>query len=207
LEDEILEDALTQKGLKVYRTNWDNQNFDWETAHYAIFRATWDYFGNEGGSGEPGMRLTTKFAVAVTLNGVLNLTGASTILAVGSIGSNGLLSDVGVAVQITTTQIILQVYDTSLNTEIRNLANYSEGLRRIVMVWNGVDTLQVYGDLDNIQPYQLEKLSLLDTLTLPSPVTNNYCSARSFDIINMINTNATASRTLRILEVKALYTF
>lgn len=44
LEDKLLIDALEQKGLKVFRTNWDNENFDWTTTKTALFRATWDYF-------------------------------------------------------------------------------------------------------------------------------------------------------------------
>lgn len=44
LEDEILTNELIQNGLKVYRTNWDNTDFDWKTTKTAIFRATWDYF-------------------------------------------------------------------------------------------------------------------------------------------------------------------
>lgn len=44
LEDQLLFDALTKKGLKVTRTNWDNPDFDWTTTRYALFRTTWDYF-------------------------------------------------------------------------------------------------------------------------------------------------------------------
>lgn len=44
LEDELLTNELVNNGLKVYRTNWDNPNFDWSTTKTAIFRATWDYF-------------------------------------------------------------------------------------------------------------------------------------------------------------------
>lgn len=44
LEDRLLTDALVKQGLKVTRTSWDDLNFDWESADYALFRATWDYF-------------------------------------------------------------------------------------------------------------------------------------------------------------------
>lgn len=43
-EDRILQEALEEKGLKVFRTHWDNPNFDWTSTRYAIFRTTWDYF-------------------------------------------------------------------------------------------------------------------------------------------------------------------
>ena len=44
LEDELLTTELENNGLKVYRTNWDNPDFDWTTTKTALFRATWDYF-------------------------------------------------------------------------------------------------------------------------------------------------------------------
>lgn len=44
LEDQLLLDALTKKGFKVARTNWDNPTFDWSSTRYALFRTTWDYF-------------------------------------------------------------------------------------------------------------------------------------------------------------------
>ena len=43
-EDKLIIDALEAKGLKVYRTNWDNPDFDWSTTKYVLFRAIWDYF-------------------------------------------------------------------------------------------------------------------------------------------------------------------
>jgi glutathione synthase/RimK-type ligase-like ATP-grasp enzyme len=43
-EDHLLQEALEKKGLKVFRTHWDNPNFDWTSTRYAIFRTTWDYF-------------------------------------------------------------------------------------------------------------------------------------------------------------------
>ena len=44
LEDSLLKKALEKNGLKVTRTNWDDDNFDWSKTKYAIFRSTWDYF-------------------------------------------------------------------------------------------------------------------------------------------------------------------
>lgn len=44
LEDEILTNELIKHGLKTYRTNWDNHDFDWSTTKSVVFRATWDYF-------------------------------------------------------------------------------------------------------------------------------------------------------------------
>lgn len=44
LEDQLLKEALESKGLKVYRTNWDDNQFDWSTTRFVIFRTTWDYF-------------------------------------------------------------------------------------------------------------------------------------------------------------------
>jgi hypothetical protein len=36
--------ALEERGQKVWRTNWDNPDFDWSLTRYAVFRTTWDYF-------------------------------------------------------------------------------------------------------------------------------------------------------------------
>jgi glutathione synthase/RimK-type ligase-like ATP-grasp enzyme len=36
--------ALEKRGLKVWRTNWDNPDFDWSRTRFVIFRSTWDYF-------------------------------------------------------------------------------------------------------------------------------------------------------------------
>lgn len=44
LEDGLVEKELTKLGYKVYRTNWDNPDFDWSQTRYALFRTTWDYF-------------------------------------------------------------------------------------------------------------------------------------------------------------------
>lgn len=44
LEDQLLFDALTKKGLTVCKKDWADKNFDWTSTKYAIFRTTWDYF-------------------------------------------------------------------------------------------------------------------------------------------------------------------
>ena len=44
LEDQLVVEALKRKGLRVFRTNWDNSKFDWSTTNYILFRTTWDYF-------------------------------------------------------------------------------------------------------------------------------------------------------------------
>lgn len=44
LEDNLVKQALEKNGLKVFRTNWDNPDFDWTTTNSIIFRTTWDYF-------------------------------------------------------------------------------------------------------------------------------------------------------------------
>ncbi len=44
LEDDLVLKALEKKGLSVTRKAWDDLKFDWKTAKYALFRATWDYF-------------------------------------------------------------------------------------------------------------------------------------------------------------------
>jgi hypothetical protein len=36
--------ALEKRGLRVWRTNWDNPDFDWSQTRYVVFRSTWDYF-------------------------------------------------------------------------------------------------------------------------------------------------------------------
>lgn len=43
-EDGLLMEALSAKGFRVGRTNWDDPTFDWASARYIIFRTTWDYF-------------------------------------------------------------------------------------------------------------------------------------------------------------------
>lgn len=44
LEDNLVKTALENIGLSVYRTNWDNPNFDWKSTKHILFRTTWDYF-------------------------------------------------------------------------------------------------------------------------------------------------------------------
>jgi len=44
LEDQLLQTALENKGLKVCKKDWADSNFDWKKTKYAIFRTTWDYF-------------------------------------------------------------------------------------------------------------------------------------------------------------------
>jgi glutathione synthase/RimK-type ligase-like ATP-grasp enzyme len=43
-EDMLIQKALEKEGLNVYRTNWDNTDFDWSSTEYVLFRTTWDYF-------------------------------------------------------------------------------------------------------------------------------------------------------------------
>jgi glutathione synthase/RimK-type ligase-like ATP-grasp enzyme len=43
-EDELVTRALEKRGLRVWRTHWDNPDFDWSRTLYVIFRSTWDYF-------------------------------------------------------------------------------------------------------------------------------------------------------------------
>jgi glutathione synthase/RimK-type ligase-like ATP-grasp enzyme len=44
LEDQLLQTALEDKGLKVCKKDWADRSFDWTKTKYAIFRTTWDYF-------------------------------------------------------------------------------------------------------------------------------------------------------------------
>ena len=44
LEDQLLQTALENKGLKVIKKDWADPEFDWTTTKHAIFRTTWDYF-------------------------------------------------------------------------------------------------------------------------------------------------------------------
>ena len=44
LEDQILQEKLENIGIKVCRKDWADQNFDWSSTKYVIFRTTWDYF-------------------------------------------------------------------------------------------------------------------------------------------------------------------
>jgi glutathione synthase/RimK-type ligase-like ATP-grasp enzyme len=44
LEDQLLQTALEDKGLRVCKKDWADSNFDWSKTKCAIFRTTWDYF-------------------------------------------------------------------------------------------------------------------------------------------------------------------
>ncbi|MEP3389270.1 MAG: hypothetical protein ABJO02_13840, partial [Reichenbachiella sp.] len=44
LEDRLLFDAFERKGLKTFKTNWDNPNFDWTSTKCAMIRTTWDIY-------------------------------------------------------------------------------------------------------------------------------------------------------------------
>ncbi len=43
-EDGLVKNALEDLGCKVKIVPWDKKDFNWSTAHVAIFRTTWDYF-------------------------------------------------------------------------------------------------------------------------------------------------------------------
>ena len=43
-EDTLVKKALEKRGLRVFRTNWDNPDFDWSSTRSILFRTTWDYF-------------------------------------------------------------------------------------------------------------------------------------------------------------------
>ncbi len=43
-EERMIRDALESRGLNVWRTNWDNPDYDWSQTRYIMFRSTWDYF-------------------------------------------------------------------------------------------------------------------------------------------------------------------
>ena len=47
LEDQLVQQALENKGLKVNRVAWDNPSFDWSSTRYILFRSTWDYYYRE----------------------------------------------------------------------------------------------------------------------------------------------------------------
>lgn len=44
LEDELLLTALEQRGLNVFKTHWNNPDFDWPSTRYAMIRTTWDIY-------------------------------------------------------------------------------------------------------------------------------------------------------------------
>ena len=43
-EDQLVQDALNDLGLKTLRISWDDAVFDWSSTKYILFRSTWDYF-------------------------------------------------------------------------------------------------------------------------------------------------------------------
>ena len=43
-EDELVVNALKNKGLQVVRLAWDDVKFNWSFTKYVLFRTTWDYF-------------------------------------------------------------------------------------------------------------------------------------------------------------------
>ncbi|MEO9803765.1 MAG: hypothetical protein ABJF04_10980 [Reichenbachiella sp.] len=47
LEDQLLMQALLDKGLNAYKTHWDDPKFDWTQTKCAIIRTTWDIY-NDG---------------------------------------------------------------------------------------------------------------------------------------------------------------
>ncbi len=44
LEDRLVTEALTARGLNTIRLSWDDSSFDWNQTRAALFRTTWDYF-------------------------------------------------------------------------------------------------------------------------------------------------------------------
>ena len=43
-EDQLVQDALNNLGLKTLRISWDDAVFNWSSTKYVLFRSTWDYF-------------------------------------------------------------------------------------------------------------------------------------------------------------------
>lgn len=43
-DERLVTQALEKRGLSVWRTNWDNTDFNWSETRYVVFRSTWDYF-------------------------------------------------------------------------------------------------------------------------------------------------------------------
>lgn len=44
LENQLVQKALENEGLRVKQVAWDDPNFNWSTTKYGLFRAVWDYF-------------------------------------------------------------------------------------------------------------------------------------------------------------------
>lgn len=42
-EDRLVQEALERQNMRVYRTNWDNPNFDWSSTSFVLLRTCWDY--------------------------------------------------------------------------------------------------------------------------------------------------------------------
>lgn len=42
-EDQLVINALIEKGLNVKKVAWSNPSFDWSSTKFALFRTTWDY--------------------------------------------------------------------------------------------------------------------------------------------------------------------
>ncbi len=43
-EDQLLSSALKRQGISSVRVSWTDQDFDWTSVSYVMFRSTWDYF-------------------------------------------------------------------------------------------------------------------------------------------------------------------
>lgn len=43
-EDKLVSDALTARGLRVDRLDWNDPHFNWSDTGSVLFRTTWDYF-------------------------------------------------------------------------------------------------------------------------------------------------------------------
>ena len=43
-EDQFVQDALNELGLKTLRLSWDDKYFNWSSTKFILFRSTWDYF-------------------------------------------------------------------------------------------------------------------------------------------------------------------
>ena len=43
-EDQLVKEALENRGLKVGRKDWADEHFDWTSTRSVLFRTTWDYF-------------------------------------------------------------------------------------------------------------------------------------------------------------------
>ena len=43
-EEQLVQEALEEEGLRVERINWDHEGMDWTKTRFILFRSTWDYF-------------------------------------------------------------------------------------------------------------------------------------------------------------------